>query len=48
MSASLGSKPISLMAANCSGNCPITYSKKHVSQGFEDWDLFQVGGIIFF
>jgi hypothetical protein len=26
----------------------ITYKKQHVGQGFEDWDLFQVGGIIFF
>jgi len=25
-----------------------TFNKQHVGQGFEDWDLFQVGGIIFF
>ena len=26
----------------------ITFSKEHVGQSFDDWDLFQVGGIIFF
>ena len=25
-----------------------TFSKEHVGQGFDNWDLFQVGGIIFF
>ena len=29
-------------------DCPVTYSKNHVGQSFDDWDLFQVGGIIFF
>ena len=29
-------------------DCPVSYSKKHVGQSFDDWDLFQVGGIIFF
>ena len=28
------------------GDCSVTRSKIH--QGFEDWDLFQVGGVIFF
>ena len=32
---------------NCEGtDCDAT--KHHISQGFDDWDLFQVGGIIFF
>ena len=26
----------------------ITFSKEHVGQSFDNWDLFQVGGIIFF
>ena len=26
----------------------ISFSKEHVGQGFDNWDLFQVGGIIFF
>ena len=26
----------------------LTFSKEHVGQSFDDWDLFQVGGIIFF
>ncbi len=30
------------------GDCPVSYSKSHVGQSFDDWDLFQVGGIIFF
>ena len=25
-----------------------TFHKEHVGQGFDNWDLFQVGGIIFF
>ena len=25
-----------------------TFNKEHVGQGFDNWDLFQVGGIIFF
>ena len=25
-----------------------SFSKEHVGQGFDNWDLFQVGGIIFF
>ena len=28
------------------GDCSVTRSK--INQSFEDWDLFQVGGIIFF
>ena len=26
----------------------ITFDKQHVGQSFDSWDLFQVGGIIFF
>ena len=26
----------------------ITFDKHHVGQSFDNWDLFQVGGIIFF
>ena len=26
----------------------ITFDKQHVGQSFDNWDLFQVGGIIFF
>ena len=26
----------------------ITFGKEHVGQSFDNWDLFQVGGIIFF
>ncbi len=26
----------------------ITFDKEHVGQSFDNWDLFQVGGIIFF
>ena len=26
----------------------VTFSKEHVGQSFDNWDLFQVGGIIFF
>jgi hypothetical protein len=26
----------------------ISFSREHVGQGFDNWDLFQVGGIIFF
>jgi hypothetical protein len=29
-------------------NCPVELTKSRVGQGFDDWDLFQVGGIIFF
>ncbi len=25
-----------------------TFDKHHVGQSFDSWDLFQVGGIIFF
>ena len=32
---------------SCEGtDCDL--NKHHISQGFDDWDLFQVGGIIFF
>jgi hypothetical protein len=26
----------------------VSVSKQRVGQGFDDWDLFQVGGVIFF
>ena len=29
-------------------DCPLSFSKSHVKQDFDDWDLFQVGGVIFF
>ncbi len=40
--------PINGPGCNFITGCPISYTKSHVGQSFEDWDLFQVGGIIFF
>ncbi len=33
---------------NISDTGDLSVSKSHVGQSFDDWDLFQVGGIIFF
>ena len=34
---------------NCGpGDCAVSFERTRVKQSFEDWDLFQIGGIIFF
>jgi hypothetical protein len=32
----------------CAVGAPCTFSTQRINQGWEDWDLFQVGGVIFF